>query len=87
MLKQNLIYFFIFFCKFTVSAENGEVQFVEIEEIISNHEEKKPCGRASNSICVFKNRFIFIVGGEKGEEIKLDDIWAYDIDENIWIEV
>lgn len=42
--------------------------------------------RASHSICVFKDRFIFIIGGEK-DEVKLGDIWAYDIEENIWIEI
>lgn len=38
-------------------------------------------------MCVFKNRYIFIIAGEKGEDSKLDDIWAYDIEDNIWMEV
>lgn len=57
---------------------------VDIEELFPSVSDalaaaaKRPCGRSSNSMCVVRERYIFIIGGEKGEEMKLDDVWVYD---------
>jgi len=63
----------------------------DIEELFPNVSDliaasaKRPCGRSSNSTCVVKDRYIFVIGGEKGEEVKLDDVWVYDTHEHIWV--
>ncbi|KAL4481014.1 hypothetical protein ABPG72_014482 [Tetrahymena utriculariae] len=84
--KDDVFYNDFYKLKFNMFGD-GKSETVEILTVVAQNEDKKPCVRASHSMCVFKDRYIFIIAGEKQQETKLDDIWAYDIEDNVWIEV
>lgn len=60
---------------------DGKTETIEVLPIYSDNDDLKPCPRTSHSSCVFKDKYIFIIGGERDEQ-KLDDIWAFDIYKN-----
>jgi N-acetylneuraminic acid mutarotase len=50
--------------------------------------------RSSHAAIVYENRFLVVLGGEglgtvKGDQtsVLLNDIWVYDVMENVWSEV
>ncbi|EGR27009.1 kelch motif family protein, putative [Ichthyophthirius multifiliis] len=78
--------------KFNV-FNDGKNESVDIMQICINQDERKPIARASHSTTVYKDRYIFIIGGEgerysaETESKFLQDIWAFDTLNNFWIEV
>ncbi|EAS07283.2 kelch motif protein (macronuclear) [Tetrahymena thermophila SB210] len=64
---------------------------LNVEEI-KTKSEFVPSKRSSHSAVAFQNRYIFIIGGEQGEQdpnnmLILNDIWVYDTRMNFWHEI
>ena len=47
----------------------------------------RPPVRTSHSCLSYKNKYIFIVGGEGDDGVPLNDIWIYDVKEKIYTEL